>query len=65
MTWRALARTTVLAPARNRESHDLAQTPLQRRARLADVEVEFGKGTSARIRHLDVDVARGLWAAIR
>jgi putative membrane protein len=65
MTWRALARTTVLAPARNRESHDLAQTPLQRRARLADVEIEFGKGTSARIRHLDVDVARGLWAAIR
>jgi putative membrane protein len=61
---RLLARTTVLAPARNRESHDLAQTALQRRARLADVEVEFGKRTTARIRHLDLEVARGLWTAI-
>ncbi len=61
---RRLARTTVLAPAAGRESHDLAQTVLQRRARLADVAVAFGKGTVARIRHLDADVARGLWVAI-
>jgi len=61
---RMLARSTVLAPARNRESHDLAQTALQRRARLAHVEVAFGKRTSARVRHLDLDVARGLWAAL-
>jgi putative membrane protein len=59
-----LARTTVLAPAANRESHDLAQTALQRRARLADLEVAFGKSTTARIRHLDRDVARGLWLRI-
>ena len=54
----------MLAPAAGRESHDLAQTALQRRARLADVAVAFGKGTVARIRHLDADVARGLWVAI-
>ena len=61
---RRLARTTVLAPAAGRESHDLDQTVLQRRARLADVAVAFGKGTIARVRHLDADDARGLWAAI-
>ena len=61
---RMLARTTVLAPARNRESHDLEQTALQRRARLAHVQVAFGKSTTARIRHLDLDVARGLWASL-
>ncbi len=61
---RQLARVTVLAPAAGRESHDLGQTVLQRRARLADVAVSYGKGTVARIRHLDADVARGLWEAI-
>jgi putative membrane protein len=61
---RRLARSTVLAPAAGRESHDLAQTVLQRRARLADVDVAFGKGTVASIRHLDAGDARGLWAAI-
>lgn len=61
---RRLARSTVLARAAGRESHELDQTVLQRRARLADVAVAFGKGTVARIRHLDADDARGLWAAI-
>ena len=61
---RRLARSTVLAPAAGREFHELDQTALQRRARLADVAVVFGKGTPARIRHLDADDARGLWAAI-
>ena len=61
---RRLARSTVLAPAAGREFHELDQTALQRRARLADVAVAFGKGTPARIRHLDADDARGLWAAI-
>lgn len=61
---RRLARSTVLAPAALRESEDLLQTVLQRRGRLADVAVAFGKGTVARIRHLDVEDARGLWAAI-
>ena len=61
---RMIARTTVLAPAVNRESHDLAQTVLQRRGRLANVSVAFGRGTSAGVRHLDLDVARDLWVAI-
>ena len=43
---RLLARTTVLAPAANRESHDLSQTVLQRRGRLAHVSVAFGRRTS-------------------
>ena len=42
------ARTTVLAPAAFRESHTVAQNVFQRRARLADLEVAFGKGTTAR-----------------
>jgi putative membrane protein len=61
---RMLARTTVLAPARHRESHDIEQTALQRRARLAHVSIAFGKRTNARIRHLDLDVAHELWADI-
>jgi putative membrane protein len=59
-----IARTTVLAPAALRESHTLAQTVLQRRARLADLEVAFGKGTSARIRHLEAADARATWSAL-
>jgi putative membrane protein len=56
-----LARRTVLAPARNRESHALAQTVLQRRASLADVEVAFGKQTTARVHHLEAATARALF----
>ena len=56
-----LARTTVFGPAALREWHELAQNPLQRRARLADVVVAFGKQTSARVRHLDVATARSVF----
>jgi putative membrane protein len=59
-----LARTTVLAPAHNRESHTLVQNLLQRRAHLADLEVAFGKQTTARIRHLDASEARAAWSAL-
>ena len=59
-----LAQTTVLAPAHFRESHTLAQNLLQRHARLADLEVAFGKQTTARIRHLDLTDARAAWAAL-
>jgi putative membrane protein len=59
-----LARTTVLAPARFRESHTLAQTLFQRRAGLADLEVAFGKQTTARIRHLEAADARAAWSAL-
>ena len=61
---RRLAQVTVLAPARNRESHALAQSVLQRRGRLADLEVAFGKKTKARIRHLDVRDAWAAWEAL-
>jgi putative membrane protein len=51
----------VLGPAAHREWHEVAQNPLQRRARLADVVVAFGKRTSARVRHLNATTAQGLF----
>jgi putative membrane protein len=59
-----LARTTVLAPARFRESHTVRQNVFQRHARLADLSVAFGKSTTASIRHLDEGAARRAWAAL-
>jgi putative membrane protein len=59
-----VARTTVLAPARLRESHTVSQNVFQRRARLADLSVAFGKSTTARVRHLDEGAARQAWAAL-
>ncbi len=53
-----IARVTVLAPARLRESHTYSQNLFQRRADLADLSVAFGKGTTARIRHLEAADAR-------
>ena len=59
-----LARTTVLGPARYREWHEVDQNLLQRRARLADVFVAFGKQTGARVRHLEATTAAGLFERI-
>jgi putative membrane protein len=59
-----LARTTVLAPVANNEGYGLAQTPFQRNADLASLEVRFGKKTTARIQHLDVEAAANAFAAI-
>ncbi len=59
-----VARTTILAPAHFRESHTLAQNRFQHRARLADLEVTFGKQTTARIRHLDAADARAAWTML-
>ena len=59
-----LARVTVLAPSANRESHELAQSVLQRRARLADLRVDFGKKTHAHIRHLDSGDATAAFEAL-
>jgi putative membrane protein len=58
---RRLARRTVIAPARRRQQHSWVQNPLQRRARLANLEVSIGAGTEAEVRHLDAAVARSLW----
>jgi len=59
-----IARSTVLAPGVNRESHAIAQTLLQRRAHLADVEVAFGKQTGAAVRHLEAATAADLFARL-
>lgn len=59
-----LARTTVLGPARYREWHRREQNLFQRRARLADVFVAFGKQTDARVRHLEAATADGLYDRI-
>jgi putative membrane protein len=56
-----LARTTVFGPVALREWQEVAQTPLQRRARLANVVVAFGKRTSARVHHLEVETAGALF----
>ena len=61
----ALARTTILAPARYRESQTISQSLFQRRARLASLHVEFGKRTTARIRHLEAADARAAWELLR
>jgi putative membrane protein len=57
----ALARTTVLARAADRESHAVVQNVLQRRGDLADVEVAFGKSTTASVRHIEAATARRLF----
>ena len=62
---RRLARVTVLAPAARLQQVSRSQSLLQRRARLADVTVAVGAGTRARVRHLDADVAAGIYAALR
>ena len=61
----ALARTTVLAPARYRESQTISQSVFQRRAGLASLHVEFGKRTTARVRHVDAGEAFGAWESLR
>jgi putative membrane protein len=59
-----LARTTVLAPVRLRESQTVAQTPFQRRGRLADLEIAFGKRTVARVHHIEATAARAAFARL-
>jgi putative membrane protein len=54
-----IARVTVLAPTRLRESHTVSQNIFQRRASLADLSVAFGKSTTAHIRHIEAADAAG------
>jgi putative membrane protein len=58
------ARVTVLAPARFRESQTCSQSVWQRRIRLADLEVAYGKSTIARIRDVEAAEAWRVWAAL-
>jgi putative membrane protein len=62
---RRLACTTVLAPAARIQQHGLRQTILQRRRRLADLDVRVGAGTRGRVRHLDAATAARLFEALR
>jgi putative membrane protein len=59
-----LARTTVLAPADRRESHTYSQNVLQRRGRLADLRVAFGRRTTAHVHHMDAGAARDAFEAL-
>jgi putative membrane protein len=63
--FRRLARTTVLAPATRLQEHATRQTVLQRRARLADVEVRVGAATRGHVRHLEERVAGELFDGLR
>ena len=65
MSSRTLAWSTLLAPAVRLQEHAIAQTPLQRRAGLADVEVAVGKAGGASVRHLEQPVAADLWERLR
>ena len=65
MRSRRLAWSTLLTPAARLQQHSIAQSPLQRRARLADLAVAVGKGGHAEVRHLDLPVAAELWERLR
>jgi CheY-like chemotaxis protein len=57
-------RLHVLLAEDNAVNQRLAQSLLQRRGRLADLEVDFGERTTARIRHLDEQTAQAAWEAL-
>ena len=65
MSTRRLAWSTLLTPAARLQEHAIAQSPLQRRAQLADVAVAVGKGGRAHVRHLEASVAADLWERLR
>jgi putative membrane protein len=65
MRSRRLAWSTLLMPAARLQQHSIAQSPLQRRARLADLAVAVGKGGHAQVRHLELPVAAELWERLR
>jgi putative membrane protein len=60
-----LARRTLLARRHRLQEHALVRTPLQARARLADLSVTVGSGGSGRARHLDAATAEAAFAALR
>lgn len=58
------ARVTLAARVRRLQEHGVARSPLQRRARLATVDLAVGSGTRARARHVEADVARAYLARL-
>ena len=65
LRFRRLARTTVLTPVARLQQHGTRQTVLQRRARLADIEIRVGAATHGHVRHLDAPVAGRLFDGLR
>ena len=65
VSFRRLARTTVLAPTTRVQQHGVRQTVLQRRSALADIELRVGAGTRGHVRHLDAGVAGQLFDGLR
>jgi putative membrane protein len=61
----SLNRRTLVARASRLQDHAFAQTPLQQRARLADVSVTVGSGTGAGISALDASTAQSLFERLR
>ncbi len=61
----SLARRTLVTRAARLQDHSLAQSPLQRRARLADLSVTVGSGTGATVPDLDTATAASLFARLR
>ena len=62
---RVIARQTLIAPVARLQEHTVAQSPLQRRARLADVGLAVASGRRAAVAHLDQGTARQLFDELR
>jgi len=62
---RLLARTTLVARTARLQEHSLAQSPLQRRARLARLAIAVGAGRRAGVAHLDLAQAREAFERLR
>jgi putative membrane protein len=60
-----VARRTLLARRHRLQQHALARTPLQARARLANLSVTVGSGGRGRARHLEAVTAEAAFAALR
>jgi putative membrane protein len=61
---RRFARRTMIALVARLQEHTLAQTPLQRRRRLAGLALAVGSGRRTGVAHLDVAVAERLFAEL-
>jgi putative membrane protein len=62
---RLFARRTLLARVDRLQEHELSVSPLQRRGRLASLQVAVGSGRRGRVRHLDRAVAGSLFEWLR
>jgi putative membrane protein len=62
---RLLARRTLIGRVDRLQEHGLRASPLQRRARLADLEAAVGSGRTGRVRHLEAAVAASLFERLR